>query len=43
MIKMDGKNEGDRVEKRAAKPGERREMDLPRSGFVHLAVEPNFI
>ena len=36
MIKMDGKNEGDRVEKRAAKPGERREMDLPRSGFVHL-------
>jgi hypothetical protein len=36
MIKMDGKNEGDRIEKSEAKTGERRKMKLPRSGFVHL-------
>ena len=35
MIKMDGKNEGDRIGKREAKTGERRKNILPRSGFVH--------
>lgn len=37
MIKMDGKNGSDWIEKCEAKTGERRKIKLPRNGFVHLA------
>jgi hypothetical protein len=36
MIKLDGKNGSDWIQKWEAKTGERRKIRLPRSGFVHL-------